>query len=213
MVKTNIDVKVHFKAKNVDIEEYELIMNTWRACMLFFERELRKLNDKGKLSTDTLRKISKNLDFTELLRLSFLSIKNEDRMRLVKLDEVAEAIQRVQKLFNTQATPVTRVPPQTTTQEKIFAQPMQQEPEIAHAIPQEQQYAKREETTPLITQSKTNLDFNDPDYDSVKEFDKPDINVHTNILQRNTASAVVELRKMMYENLQKIRNTLAQENK
>ena len=86
MVKTNIDVKVHFKGKGVEVEEYELIMNSWRACMLFFERELRKLNNKGKISNETLKKIANKLDFTELLRLSFLSIKDNERMRLVKLD-------------------------------------------------------------------------------------------------------------------------------
>ena len=98
MVKTTINIKTRMKVKNIEIEEYEKIMDVWRACMLFFEREIRKLHDKGEISDDSLRKVAKNIDFTELLRMTFLSINNQDRMRLVKLKEVAEAIQRVQQL-------------------------------------------------------------------------------------------------------------------
>ena len=49
MVKTAINIKTHIKVKNIEVEEYEKIMNVWRACMLFFEREIRKLHDKEEL--------------------------------------------------------------------------------------------------------------------------------------------------------------------
>ena len=212
MVKTNIDVKVHFKAKNAEVEEFELVMNTWRACMLFFEREMRKLNSKGKLSQDTLAKISKKLDFTDLLRLSFLSIKGNERMRLVKLDEVAEAIQKVQNFTHGQVAqePVPKrayqVKEKYSPQPTITEQPISPIP--ANPVPQVHQ----QEISSLLAQSEENLVFNESNYDSVAQFSKPDINSHASVLQRNTASAVIELRKMMYDNLQKIRNTLAQEN-
>ena len=46
MVKTAININTQVKVKNIELEEYEKIMDVWRACMLFFEREVRKLHDR-----------------------------------------------------------------------------------------------------------------------------------------------------------------------
>ena len=57
MVKTTININTKVKVKDIEIEEYEKIMNVWRACMLFFEREIRKLHDRTELTTETLQQI------------------------------------------------------------------------------------------------------------------------------------------------------------
>lgn len=211
MVKTNINLKVRIKVKNVEVNEYELIMNTWRACMLFFERELRILNDKQKLSKETLLKISHNIDFTELLRTNFLSISDHNRMRLVKLDEVADAIQRIQNpniVYQSEKLQVIEKENlnyvMNQEKESLDLDQSELEPEISIRIP----------NTDSNLEKKKNIDEFKVEKMQLNELRMPNIdaNEHSKILQRNTASAVVELRKMMYSNLQKIRNTLKEEN-
>ena len=201
MVKTTINIKTRMKVKNIEIEEYEKIMDVWRACMLFFEREVRKLHDKGEISDDSLRKVAHNIDFTELLRMTFLSINDQDRMRLVKLKEVAEAIQRVQQLskhelqeFDYESSSAYAYNKQTISDYQQY--------NTGSNIPEQEQIEQINPISSILHQD-----------NQIGEISRPEINVkeHLNILQRNTASSVVELRKLMYQNIQKIRQTLTDE--
>ena len=201
MVKTAINIKTHIKAKNIEVEEYEKIMNVWRACMLFFERELRKLHDKEELTTETLQKVADKIDFTELLRMNFLSIKDSERMRLVKLTEVAEAIQKVQSLSNQQI--------QDMAMEESYIQPTTSvdysEYQTLAGSQEFEQNPQLDVENPIKSILSQNIQ-NDED-------NRPEIRVkdHLRVLQRNTASSVVELRKMMFQNIQKIRQALSDE--
>ena len=201
MVKTTININTKIKVKNIEVEEYEKIMNVWRACMLFFEREIRKLHDRDEISTPTLRKVADNIDFTELLRMTFLSIQDDERMRLVKLKEVAEAIQRVQQLSaqELQELNVDQATSDITIQENY---PEFQQSEQITTIEQQNVMSEVNPISSILQQN-----------DQMPEQEKPDINVkdHLKVLQRNTASSVIELRKMMYQNIQKIRQTLLEE--
>ncbi len=201
MVKTTININTKIKVKNIEVEEYEKIMNVWRACMLFFEREIRKLHDRDEISAPTLRKVADNIDFTELLRMTFLSIQDDERMRLVKLKEVAEAIQRVQQLSaqELQELNVDQATSDITIQENY---PEFQQSEQITTIEQQNVMSEVNPISSILRQN-----------DQMPEQEKPDINVkdHLKVLQRNTASSVIELRKMMYQNIQKIRQTLLEE--
>ena len=68
-----------------------------------------------------------------------------------------------------------------------------------------------EQTSPLQMENpiKSILNHNSPDNSG----SRPEIHVkdHLRVLQRNTASSVVELRKMMFQNIQKIRQALSDE--
>lgn len=201
MVKTAINIKTHIKVKNIEVEEYEMIMNVWRACMLFFEREIRKLNDKGELSMETLQKVAGNIDFTELLRMNFLSIKDTDRMRLVKLTEVAEAIQKVQNLSTPQM--------QEYVSEEYISEPMASSEESIYSSIGDYNYQEDQSQIAEINPIRSILTQEPPS----EEMDRPEIRAkdHLKVLQRNTASSVIELRKMMYQNIQKIRQALSDE--
>ena len=200
MVKTAININTKVKVKDIEIEEYEKIMNVWRACMLFFEREIRKLHDRNDLSTETLQKVAKNIDFTELLRMTFISIPDQDRMRLVKLKEVAEAIQKVQQLSEYEIQEFqSDVPyPYSTT-------------DNYQAEFQEYDYtgAPQESNEPVINPISSILQQDN----NIADQSRPEINVkdHLKVLQRNTSTSVIELRKMMFQNIQKIRQTLSDE--
>ena len=199
MVKTAIDINTKIKVKNIEVEEYEKIMNVWRACMLFFEREIRKLNDRNELTSETLKKLSSNIDFTELLRMNFLSIKDPDRMRLVKLTEVAEAIQKVQQMSVQQY-------------EETSGEPYSNFASDA-GVPAYENINNVSTSAETLT-SDTNPISNILNQNQSNENELPNeirSKDHLKILQRNTASSVVELRKLMYQNIQKIRQTLSDE--
>ncbi|MHA2366065.1 MAG: hypothetical protein ACXAC7_19050 [Candidatus Hodarchaeales archaeon] len=244
-----IDLKVRVRVSKVDLHEWDLVMNIWRACMLFFERELRKLADNGMLSRDTLHRIADKYDFSDLLRLSFRTLPDSERTRLVKLEEVSDAIQRVRDIpdlrsqqpelidsvvefpeSSQQQAPDTYqpvkepFPPEsypTSTQPSLFsgfqeesdfgrqpsfassrgiqqdpfAAPPPAQPEIDFRIqqPVEQPMpAPEQPTIPSATDLQPNITVQD----------------HLDQLQKNTASAVVELRRMMYNNLQKLKREL-----
>ena len=199
MVKTTIDINTKVKVKNIEVEEYEKIMNVWRACMLFFEREIRKMHDKEELSTETLQKVANNVDFTELLRMNFLSIKDQERMRLVKLTEVAEAIQRVQQVSNQQI-----IEP-TPDDQSVYVT----KEDFISEYSTTQELDNQEYPSILTNSLKSILNKEIP----IEDNSRPEIHTkdHLKVLQRNTASSVVELRKMMYLNIQKIRQALSDE--
>ena len=200
MVKTAIDINTKIKVKNIEVEEYEKIMNVWRACMLFFEREIRKLNDRNELTPETLKKVSSNIDFTELLRMNFLSIKDLDRMRLVKLTEVAEAIQKVQQMSLQQYEETIGEPYSNSFASDVVVPEYES---INNVSPSAETFAP--DTNPIS---------NILNQDQSSENELPNeirAKDHLKILQRNTASSVVELRKLMYQNIQKIRQTLTDE--
>ena len=202
MVKTSIDIKTKLKAKNIEAEEYEKIMNVWRACMLFFEREIRKLNDRSEISSETLRKIVNHIDFTDLLRMNFLSIKDQDRMRIVKLSEVAEAIQKVQQMYLQQSSDIEGEAYQVGSMNE-FSYPEYEN--IDQSTNNSENYNIQGEINPIsniLNQEVPN------DNEKVPEIHAKD---HLQILQRNTASSVVELRRLMYQNIQKIREALSDE--
>ncbi len=201
MVKTIVNINTRIKVKNIEVDEYEKIMNVWRACMLFFEREIRKLHDREELSTETLRKVADNIDFTELLRMTFLSIPDQERMRLVKLKEVAEAIQRVQQLSSLELHEISSEQSQSETIPADYIPEYQQSIELSE-LSQQQGDQLINPASSILQQS-----------DQFEYQERPQINVkdHLKILQRNTASSVIELRKMMYQNIQKIRQTLSDE--
>jgi hypothetical protein len=200
MVKTTINIRTNIKAKNIEIEEYELVMNVWRASMLFFEREIRKLHDKERISTSTLEKLAEKIDFTELLRMTFLSIKDSDRMRLVKLAEVAEAIQRVQQI------PQPKLHDVIETNEHFIEE---NEPIIFPE--QEVQFNFNDQGTQELFENSIKSILNQPIPDENQNALEIKAKDHLNVLQRNTASSVIELRKMMYMNIQKIRQTLSED--
>lgn len=84
--KKNLNQKVKLTAKNLSNIEYEGIMNVWRASMLFFEKELRKLSDKKVVGEKTFRQLVKNIDFSELSRTKFDTI--SEPMKVVKMEDV-----------------------------------------------------------------------------------------------------------------------------
>ena len=201
MVKTAININTQVKVKNIELEEYEKIMDVWRACMLFFEREIRRLHDREEISTPTLRKLADHMDFTELLRMTFLSIQDDQRMRLVKLKEVAEAIQRVQQVSEPEYYEYSNEPtPESYTTQEAYVD-YQQQAGFSTVNPEPIQ----NEVNPISSILAQNAQLN--------EKTKPEINVkdHLKVLQRNTASSVIELRKMMYQNIQKIRQSLSED--
>lgn len=201
MVKTSININTQVKAKNIEVEEYEKIMDVWRACMLFFEREIRRLHDRKEISTPTLRKLADRMDFTELLRMTFLSIQDDERMRLVKLKEVAEAIQRVQQLEEHEVYEYSNEPvPEAIGTQETYVDYQQQT-----GFSNVNQEPIQNEANPISSILEQ--------HDQLNEQTKPEINVkdHLRVLQRNTASSVIELRKMMYQNIQKIKQTLSEE--
>ena len=200
MVKTTININTKVKVKDIEIEEYEKIMNVWRACMLFFEREIRKLHDRTELTTETLQKVAKNIDFTELLRTNFLSIPDQERMRLVKLKEVAEAIQKVQQLSEHEIQEIQTNQPYQYPVSDSYQTEFQGD---------NYQATPPEPSEPVINPISSIL----KQENQLGDQNRPEINVkdHLKVLQRNTASSVIELRKMMYQNIQKIRQTLFDE--
>lgn len=201
MVKTTININTRIKVKNIEIDEYERILNVWRACMLFFEREIRKLHDREEITTETLRKVADNIDFTELLRMNFVSIPDQERMRLVKLSEVAEAIQRVQQLSSQE---IEQINSEATPSQNLYDE---YNPEYQQSIELSELHQQNNEQ--VINPASSILQ----QADKGSNLERPQINVkeHLNVLQRNTASSVIELRKMMYQNIQKIRQTLSDE--
>lgn len=241
-----LDLKVRVKVKKVDPFEWDLVMNVWRSCMLFFERELRKLSDNGKLSKLTLYKIADGYDFTDLLRMRFRTLSDDERMRLVKLEEVSEALQRVrglselqeqpqsqqQELLNAVIESPTPLPLQSqqspgltshsTSYESTMRSYTEEQPSFTispggsgftpqqpPAQPQPTQFldqtAPRNEDipsqgTPSPVPTRPEINVTDPPEVSVQE--------HLDLLEKNTASAVIELRRMMYTNLQKLKKQL-----
>lgn len=234
-----LDLKVRVKVKKVDPFEWDLVMNVWRSCMLFFERELRKLSDNGKLSKQTLYKIADGYDFTDLLRMRFRTFSDDERMRLVKLEEVSEALQRVRGLSELQeqpqsqqqdllnaviesSTPLSLQSQQSPEYESTMRTYTEEQPSFAispggsgfapqqpPAQPQPAQFldqtAPRNEDipsqgTPSPIPTRPEINVTDPPEVSVQE--------HLDLLEKNTASAVIELRRMMYTNLQKLKKQL-----
>ncbi len=237
--KLKIELKVRVKVKNVDPFEYDLVMDVWRACMLFFERELRKMSDNGNLSKKTLYKIADGYDFTDLLRLNFETIRDDKRTRLVKLDEVSEAFQRVrnlpellphqQDIVNAVVEPPIDIPQTGTIPDQYRNESIRQNVEqtAKFQLPSNQPQSREQlqiqtyntnpnlqnqsETQPRIIQDPSSNQATSDKRKLPSELQEPpDISVqeHLDILEKNTATAVVELRRMMYNNLQKLKERL-----
>ena len=210
MGNSNLDLKVRVKVKKLDKIEYDAVMNVWRACMLFFERELRKMNDRGKLSTNTLRKIANNIDFTELVRLNLNSIPESDRMKLVKLDEVSEALQRMQNLPRLKPEQQTYVNSYASQNQQLKAYTQYEKPREVPTNKFSDYSLSDSNISPPDQQIKQSIQKNETEIHDVDQDQKKEdtLQEHLKLLQKDTATAVVELRRMMYENLQRLRQSL-----
>ena len=180
--KFNINEKVAIKAKNLPKIEYEAVMDAYRASMLFFEKELRKLRDRKTISTETLKSIAKHIDLSELIHLKFSTL---EPMKLVKMSDV----QRVVQEFN-----------QSTHSPQIPQGPIRQNPPpttIAFtSAPQQPQYDQQQDIQPPTIGQTSPLP---------QPISEKTILPTQPLSAKDTATAVMELRKLMIENLKKFK--------
>ena len=162
--KINEFVKI--KANTQNNIEYEAILNIWRASLLFFEKELRKLKDRRTIGEGTFKELIENFDFTELSRMKFTTT---EPVKVVKIEDVTRVVREISDdslVEQVASRPIGAVP--------SFPFP----PEEKHSIP-----ASQDAKSKMLD-------------DSPQKADAP---------KRDTASAVLELRKLMLENLKRFK--------
>ena len=188
MEKFNIDEKVIIKAKNLPKTEYEAIMDVYRASMLFFEKEMRKLNDRDAISSETLKSVTKKLDFSELPHLQFSTL---EPIKLVKMTQVQQVIQEFAPQTQYFQTPATQqIADQPIPPTKIsFSSGTPSAPIGYQPPPNKEQttYQQNSLPQPIIGESNKQIMPTTP------------------LSAKDTATAVMELRKLMIENLKKFK--------
>jgi hypothetical protein len=188
--KYNINEKVTLKTKNIPKTEYEAVLDAFRASMLFFEKELRKLRDRRAIDDETLRMITKKLDLSELTRLKFTTL---EPMKLVKMIDVKRVVQEFSQQMGSTSSQTVPEPPKLSSQPpptnisfsstRTPIKPIEQDP-----------YIQKQPSGPPQTLG----------FDSVEE---PPRNILPSqpMSAKDTATAVAELRKLMIENLKKFK--------
>ena len=237
--KKNINEKVKLSAKNLSNIEYEGIMNVWRASMLFFEKELRKLSDKKVVGEKTFRQLVKNIDFTELSRIKFDTI--SEPMKVVKMEDVNRVMgEMAQGRLDTGEIPIdplklgrpssrptissdldrlksslssfpvssTTPPPPVSSSIRPLASTISSASNLPSSQPTIPSIPINTAATPTIpsaaksdTHSEQNSNLSSPL--NVSSNLTPED--HRTMLAKDTATAVMELRKMMLANLQKFK--------
>jgi hypothetical protein len=188
--KYSINEKVVLKTKNISKIEYEAIMDAFRASMLFFEKELRKIKDRRTISDNTLKNITKKLDLSELTRLKFSTLES---MKLVKMTDVKRVVQEFSQQSPQPSSQTSPEPP------KLGSQPP---PSTVSYTPTQtnvksyNQVQSAQTQLPNVPQT--------PGFNSIQE---PQKNLLTSqpMSAKDTATAVAELRKLMIENLKRFK--------
>lgn len=188
--KYTINEKITLKAKNISKTEYEAIMDAFRASMLFFEKELRKIKDRRTISDETLKAITKKLDLSELTRLKFSTL---ETMKLVKMTDVKRVVQEFSLSSNQSSNQTSPEPPRLNTQAP---------PETMSYIPSQATVQPFDMANPILKQP--SVAPKTPGFSSVEE---PPRNLLTSqpMSAKDTATAVAELRKLMIENLKRFK--------
>ncbi|OLS23545.1 MAG: hypothetical protein HeimC3_24510 [Candidatus Heimdallarchaeota archaeon LC_3] len=188
--KHNINEKVVIKAKNIPTMEYEAIMDVYRASMLFFEKEMRKLRDRKAIRGETLKSITKKLDFSDLTHLQFSTL---EPIKLVKMTQVKQVIQEFAPLQQPFQSPVPLSPPSANqplppTKISFSSAPPPTNMPYQSPSPEEQEMSSDTQLPkPIIEESNKH------------------ILPSTQLSAKDTATAVMELRKLMIENLKKFK--------
>jgi hypothetical protein len=188
--KCNINEKVILKTKNISKTEYEAILDAFRASMLFFEKELRKIRDRRSISDETLKAITKRLDLSELTRLKFSTL---EPMKLVKMTDVKRVVQEFSQPPAQNLAQTVPEPP------KLSSQPP---PETVPYSPTQSSVQPYNQASSV--QNQPSVISKTPGFSSVEE---PQRNLLTNqpMSAKDTATAVAELRKLMIENLKRFK--------